>query len=133
MTFSETYDVFSSSGYFISWGFEGGKLCSAKANAESCPWARITPCSSMGWGPTAWVGTDLVDNPLNVSQQCALVIKTTSSILGCISKPVARGVGEVTDPTKGHQGESGGWRPSQGKGGLQGCWMAMRLPKAWHS
>lgn len=23
MTFSETYDLFSSSGYFISWGFEG--------------------------------------------------------------------------------------------------------------
>ena len=43
----------------------------------------------MGWGPTARVGAGLVDNLMNVSQQCVLVVKTTGSILGYMSEPVA--------------------------------------------
>lgn len=40
----------------------------------------------MGWGPTAWVETDVVDNLMNVNQQCALVVRTTSSIMGCMNQ-----------------------------------------------
>lgn len=74
---------------FYTMGFWGDRLCSAKANAESCVRAGISPRISVGWGPTARIGTGLVDNLMNVSQQCVLVVKMTGSILGYMSEPVA--------------------------------------------
>lgn len=134
--------------YHLVWG---GRLYSAKADVESYIWAEITPRSSMGWGHAAWAGAGLVCNLVNVSAVCPSDKGQLHP--GLYSKPVASRLTEVTlslyfwsilasslqrrhyhgGPTRGHQDELGGWRPSQGKGGLQGCCMALWLPKTQHS
>ncbi|KAK4829931.1 hypothetical protein QYF61_007654 [Mycteria americana] len=51
----------------------------------------------MGWGPD-WLESNfaekvlgvLMDNKLNMSQQCAFAAKVAKSIVGCISKSMAK-------------------------------------------
>lgn len=103
----------------------------------------------MGWGPTARVGTGLVDNLMNVSQQCVRVVKMTGSILGYMSEPVAGRLRSdyfislffwsilassvqarhyCDGPARGRHGELGGVETITGKGRpsgvLYGCAVA---------
>lgn len=55
---------------------------------------------STGWETTSWKGwqaktCDLVHNDLNVTQQCTIMTKKTSSTLSCIRKSIASRLTEV--------------------------------------
>lgn len=148
---SDLWCIFQQWLFYTIW-FWGGRLYSAKADEESYIWAEITPRSSMGWGRAACAGAGSVRNLVNVS---AVRPSDKEGQLhpGLCSKPVASRLREVTlslyfwsilassvqrrhchgGPVRGHQDELGGWRPSQGKWGLQGCCMALWLPNTRHS
>ncbi|RMC01113.1 hypothetical protein DUI87_22379 [Hirundo rustica rustica] len=64
-----------------------------QANARSCTWRKIIPCSSTGWRPNL-LGSSSVEkdlgvpgeNKLSISQQRVLAAEQTDGILGCIQK-----------------------------------------------
>ena len=59
----------------------GTSYSSVKVNAKTCTKAAVQ-------AGTDWLrkGEVLLDNKLDVNQTCALVVKETNHILGCISK-----------------------------------------------
>ena len=79
---------------------------------QSCIWDGITPCNSTGWGLSQKATLQekhlgvLLDNKLNMSQQCAFAAKVVKHILGCNSKSVASRTREVLLPSVWHLRDS---------------------------
>ena len=67
----------------------------SKANAKSCIWEEISPCTSTGLGAdrlqSSSADKDLevpMDSKLTVSQQCALITERANGLLGCIRQSI---------------------------------------------
>lgn len=76
-------------------------------NKEKCKVLHrggITPCTNTSWWTTAWKATSqkktdvLIDNNLNMSQQCALTANTTNSLQGYIRESFGSRLREVIFP-----------------------------------
>lgn len=75
--------------YILHHGVLRGQIMFSKGKCRVLHKGWNIPTHQCGLGTHCRIGTGLVDNLMNVSQQCVLVVKTTGSILSYMSEPVA--------------------------------------------